>query len=75
MQPAFCIGKIKGPDYHLCFHYIDSTIRLLPKYQIPNFKPLTIFCGCTARFVLYLVEKPEDRFYDDEAHTSLIPVT
>ena len=27
-----------------------------------NFKPLAIFCGCTARFVSGLVGNPEDRF-------------
>ena len=27
-----------------------------------NFKPLAIFCGCTARFVWDLVGNPEDRF-------------
>ena len=47
------IGKIlkigiKSADQHVHFRYIDSTIPLLPKSE--NFKPLTIFCGCTARY-------------------------
>ena len=38
-KPAFCIGENKGADQlcvycaadqHFCFHYIDSTIPLLP---------------------------------------------
>ena len=32
-----------------------------------NFKPLIIFCGCTARFVSDLVGNPEDQFSHDEA--------
>ena len=52
-------------DQRLCFHYIDSTIPLL--FKIRNFKPLAIFCGCTARFVLGLVGNPEDRFSHNEA--------
>ena len=56
-KPAFCICKNKGAnqphdnraaDQHLCFRYKDRTIPLLPK---SNFKPLAIFCGCTARFM------------------------
>ena len=47
-------------DQPLCFHYIDSTITLLPKYEI--FKPLAILCGCTAWFVSDLVGNPEDQF-------------
>ena len=34
----------------------------------PNFKLLTISCGCTARFVSDLVENPEDWFSHNEAH-------
>ena len=29
-----------------------------------------IFCGCTARFLSDLVENPEDRFSQNEAHTA-----
>ena len=51
-------------DQRLCFRYIDSTILLLSKY---NFKPLAIFCDCTARFVSDLGGNPEDRFSQNEA--------
>ena len=60
-KPAFgkCENKnadqLRGnpeADQRLCFRYIDSTIPLLPK---SNFKPLDVFCGCTARFVSDLV--------------------
>ena len=73
-KPAFCICENKdadqlrsncAADQRLCFRYTESTIPLLPK--IRNFKPLAIFCGCTARFVSDLVENPEDRFSHDEA--------
>ena len=52
-------------DRCLCFCYIYSTIPLLPKSE--NFKPVAIFCGCTAWFVLDLVRNPEDRFSCDMA--------
>ena len=46
-------------DLRLCFHYTDSAIPLLSS---PTFKPLAIFCSCTAGFVSDLVGNPEDRF-------------
>ena len=49
----------------LCFRYIDSTIF---SFKNRNFRPLTIFCDSTARFVSDLVGNPEDRFSHDEAH-------
>ena len=73
-KPAFCICENKGTeqlysncaaDQRLCLRY------LIVKYLysiIPNFKPLAIFCGCTARFVSDLVGNPEDRFSHDAAH-------
>ena len=36
----------------------------------PKFKPLAIFCGCTAWFVSDLVRNPENRFSHNEAHIS-----
>ena len=56
-NPAFCICENKDADQlrgnreadqRLCFRYIDSTIPITPKYE--SFKPLAIFCDCTARF-------------------------
>ena len=54
-------------DLRLCFRYLDSTIPLLSKLR--NFKPLAIFCSCTAWFVSDQVANPEDRFSHNEAHT------
>ena len=73
-KPSFCICENKDADQlcgnneadkRLCFRYTDSTIPLLPKYEISS---LAIFCGCTAGFVSDLVGYPEDRFSHDEAH-------
>ena len=47
------------------YYYVYSTIPLLPKSEI--LKPLGIFCGCTAPFVLDLVGNPEDSFFRDKA--------
>ena len=78
-KPALCICENKDADqlhgFHeadqrLCFRYMDSTISLLPKSKI--FKPLAIFCGCTAWFVSDLVGNPEDRFSHNEAQIYLI---
>ena len=75
-KPAFNICENKDADQlrgsrkadqRLCFPYTDSTIPLLP-LEIRNFKPLAIFCSCTAWFVWDLVGTPEDRFSDKEAH-------
>ena len=70
-KPAFCIYENKGTDQlhggnpaanqQVCFRYIDSTPPL------PNFKPLVIFCGCTAQVVTDLVGNPEDMFSHDKA--------
>ena len=71
---TFCICENKDADQfrgnreadqRLCFRYTDITIPLLPKIRI--FKPLAIFCGCTARFVSDLFGNPEDRFSCDAA--------
>ena len=64
---AFCIFENKdldnlAADQRLCFHFIDSTTPILP------ISSLWSFCGCTERFVLDLVENPEDRFSHDAAH-------
>ena len=74
-KPVLCICENKDADQlhshcaaeqRLCFRYTDSTIPLLPKSE--NFKPLAIFCGCTAWFVSDLVGNPEDRFSHNQAH-------
>ena len=41
----------------------------------PKFKPLAMFCSCTARFVSDLGGNPEDRFSDDEAQIKRIKLT
>ena len=73
-KPTFCICENKDADQlrgnreadqRLCFRNIDSAIPLLS--LIRNFKPLAIFCGCTAWFVSDLVGNPEDRFSQNEA--------
>ena len=76
-KPAFCILENKDTDQlcgnreadqRLCFRYMDSTISLLSESK--NFKPLTIFCDCTVRFVSDLVGNPKDRFSHNEGHIS-----
>ena len=71
---AFCLCENKDADQlrgnreadqRLCFRYTDSTI---PTTNIRNFKPLAIFCGCTACFVSALVGKPKDRFSHNEVN-------
>ena len=59
-KPFFCICENKVADQ---LRYIDSTIPLLPLYEI-----LSSVVGCTARFVSDLVGNPEDRFSHNEAH-------
>ena len=77
-KPDFCkcenkdADQLRGnreADQRLGFRYTNSTIPLLPNCE--NFKPLAIFCDCTARFVSDLVGNPEDRFSQNEAHFSL----
>ena len=38
-KPAFCVCENKDADQLLCFRYIDSTIPLLPKYEISSLYP------------------------------------
>ena len=66
---VFAYAKTKAAVKRLCFGHIDSTIYFL------NFKPLDIFCGCTARFVSDLVGNPDDRFRRDAAKMSLVTKT
>ena len=62
-KPVICICENKDADQRLCFRYTDSTIPLLPKYEIS----LAIFCDCTARFVSDLIGNPEDWFSHNKA--------
>ena len=50
-KPAFCICENKGADQQCgnrtadqrhCFHYIDSTIPLLPKSEISSPQPSSV---------------------------------
>ena len=50
-KPAFCICENKDTDQlhcsreaeqRLCFHYIDSTIPLVPKYEISSLQPSSV---------------------------------
>ena len=36
-KPTICICENKGANQRLCFCYTDSTIPLLPKYEISCF--------------------------------------
>ena len=71
---AFCISENKkadslrsncAADQRLCFRYRYYNP---PTSLIQFFKPLAIFCCCTARFVSDLVGNPEDRFSHNQAH-------
>ena len=50
-KPAFCICENKDADQlrgsreadqHLCFRYVNSTIPLLPKYEISSLWPSSV---------------------------------
>ena len=65
-QP-FCICKNKDADQLHCNWAADQrlcffAIQIVQTLFFLNFKPLTIFCGCTVRFVSDLVGNPEDQF-------------
>ena len=55
---------MRNPDFSICENKDADQLRS----NSENFKPLAIFCGCTARFVSDLVGNPENRFSHDEAH-------
>ena len=61
----FCLYENKGADQlcsnctadkRLCFHYMNSTIPLLPKSKISNFVPFSVAVESD------LVRNPDDRF-------------
>ena len=59
-------------DQHLCCSLPRQ--YNISSFFIRNFKPLASFCGCAGRFESYLVENPEDRFSNDEAHLGIFPL-
>ena len=66
-KPAFCICENKAADQLHSNCAADQRLCFPFTFYIRNFKPLAIFYGCTARFVLDLVGNPEDRFSHDAA--------
>ena len=69
---AFCKWKTKMQiSFVVTVNYCEADQRLFllhrqynfSSFEIQNFKPLAIFCGCTARFVSDLVGISEDRFF------------
>ena len=67
-KPAICICENKGTDQlggnHVAdqHHFSCKKDSTIPSSIIQNFKPLAIFCGCTAPFVSDLVRNLEDGF-------------
>ena len=59
------MGKTVVVVVLFCFVFCNKDNTLT--YEIRNFKPLAIFCCCTAWFVSDLVGNPEDRFSRDAA--------
>ena len=50
---------------HVAFDWMKKIVRCI---HFLNFKPLAIFSGCTAQFVLDLIGNSEDIFSHDVAH-------
>ena len=67
MQISCAVTAQRMSDFVFAIRIVQSLY-----YIIRNFKPLAIFCGCTAWFVSDLVENPEDRFPYNEAHLWLL---
>ena len=76
-KPAFCLCKKRCRSASrmtakLISAFVFATRIVNPSTStIQNFKPLAIFCGCTARFVSDLVRNPKGRFSCDTAYISL----
>ena len=74
----FCICENKDADQLRGNHEADQGfvygIRIVQSLYLllRNFKPLAIFCGCTARFVSDLVGNPEDQFSHNEALMEMV---
>ena len=72
-KPAFCICENKDTDQLLISAFVFATRIVQSLYYLgPKFLASSHFRGCTARVVSDLVENPEDRYYHNEAHISLL---
>ena len=83
-KPTICIGENKDADQlrsnreadqRLCFHFTDSTIPLLPKYEISCFKLYSVtaqagLCQTCSETTL-LVFPRGGSYLDLELHTSM----
>ena len=65
--PQHMSCDMRKPDICICENKDADQLR-----GNRNFKPLVIFCGCTARFVSDLVGNPEDQLSHNEAHMILL---
>ena len=73
-KPAFLhMRKTKTQISFLCFRYIDSTIPLLPIYEISCFKPSCVVVQ--PGFLWGLVGNLKDWFSHNEAHLVFEPAT
>ena len=80
-KTCFCICKNKGvdqmcnnrtADQRLCFRYIDSTISLVPKYEISSLSRSSE--AVQPGFCLTWLEIPKTGFSHDTPHYMLPPV-
>ena len=60
-KPALCICENKAADQlsvtaHLISVFVFASALIAQSLYFMNFKPLAVFCDCTARFVSDLVE-------------------
>ena len=63
---------MRKPVFFICEKQRRRSAAQLPAAKIRNFKPVTIFCGCTARFVSDLIGNPKDRFSHNVAQIPLV---
>ena len=71
-KPEDCICENEGAD-QLRGYFTAKLFSAFVFAHIRNFKPIAIFCDCTARFVADQAKNPEDRFSHKEAHILLHP--
>ena len=62
-KPALCICENKALDQlsvttHLISAFVFTSAQIAQSLYYINFKPLAVFCDCTARFVSDLVGNP-----------------